>query len=107
MLGVHSAARPTDGDQFGESAADFAVDGIAHSQLDTATEHVFDCGANLHPAAGSDGKVDAIREAADCDGLQCGFEHVEFAFDRGPSVDDQYNIAEPVLTQWVSFCLIR
>ena len=97
-LALHQAAARASGrDQLGDLAVDLGVHGVAEPQLEPGAEDVAHRGPEVGPARGGGDDVEAEGEAAGRELLDLHLDVVEVRAQRRPAVDDEEDVAVPVV----------
>ena len=98
QLALHQAATgPAGRHQRGHLAVDLGVHRVAEPQLEPGAEEVAHRGAEVGPARRADDDVQAEGQAAGGELLDLGLEVVEVGAQRAPAVDDEEDVAVPVV----------
>ena len=97
LAGDQAAAGSAGRDQGRDPAVDLGVEGVAEPQLEAGAERVAHGRAEVGPAAARHQQVEAEREAAAGQLLQVQLDVVEVGAQRAPAVDDEVDVAVPVV----------
>ena len=98
QLALHQAAAgPAGRHQRRDLAVDLGVHRVAEPQLEPGAEEVAHRGPEVGPAGGADDDVQAEGQAAGRELLDLGLEVVEVRAQRAPAVDDEEDVAVPVV----------